>query len=93
MNTILWLDPTTAIPSPVVINESFIQSTKPRDTDPPEFMLSFRVIVAPPTYVTCQIGSTPVDVAVLSREVTAAEYQPSSNTLPVTNIYVTLRVR
>ena len=75
------------------MNESFIQSTKPRDTDPPEFILSFNVMVAPPTYVTCQVGSTPVNVAVLSREVTAAEYQPSSNTLPVTNVNVTLRIR
>ena len=72
---------------------SFIPSTKPRDTDPPEFILSFSVMVAPPTNVTCQVGNTPVDVAVLSREVTTGEYQPSSNTLPVTNVNVTLRTR
>ena len=83
----------TATPNPVVTGLSYIPSTMPRDTDPPELILSFSVTVAPPTNVTCQVGSTPVDVAVLSREVTAGEYQPSSNTLPVTNVNVTLRTR
>ena len=82
-----------ADPNPVVTEVSFIPSTKPRDTDPPKLILSFSVMIAPPTYVTCQVGNTPVDVAVLSREVTAGEYQPSSNTLPVTNVNVTLRTR
>ena len=70
-----------------------IPSTKPRDTDPPELILSFNVSVAPPTYVTCQVDSTPVDVAVLSREVIAGEYLPPSTTSPVTNVTVTLRTR
>ena len=34
-----------------------------------------------------------MDIAVLSREVTAGEYQPSDNKLPVTNVNVTLRTR
>ena len=83
----------TATPNPVVTKVSFIPSTMPRDTDPPELILSFNVSVAPPTYVTCQVGSTTVDVDVLSREVTAGEYQPSSSLLPVTNVNVTLRTR
>ena len=83
----------TAIPNPFVTKKSFIPSPKPRDTDPPEFILSFNVVVAPPTYVTCQVGSTPVDVAVLSREVTAGQYMPSIFVIPVTNVTVTLRTR
>ena len=83
----------TAVPSPVVVEVSFIPSSKPRDTDPPELILTFNVSVAPPTYITCQVGSTPVDIAVLSREVTAGEYIPLSTTLPVTNVTVTLRTR
>ena len=50
-------------------------------------------MVAPPTYVTCQVGITPVDVAVLSREVTAGEYLPPSTASPVTDVTVTLRTR
>ena len=34
-----------------------------------------------------------MDVAVLSREVTAGEYLPPSSTSPVTNVTVTLRTR
>ena len=83
----------TAVPNPLVKEVTFVPSTMPRDTDPPELILSFNVMIAPPTYVTCQEGSTTVDVAVLSREVTAGEYQPSSNTLPVTSVTVTLRTR
>ena len=83
----------TAVPNPVVAEVSFIPSTKPRDTDPPELILTFNVSVAPPTYVTCQVDDTPVDVAALSREVTAGEYIPSSTTSPVTNVTVTLRTR
>ena len=82
-----------AIPNPVVTDISFVPSTKPRHTDPPELILSFNTSVAPPTYVTCQVGSTPVDVAVLSREVTAGEYLPPSTASPVTNVNVTLRTR
>ena len=84
---------TAAVPNLVVTEESYIPSTMPRHTDPPEVILSFNVLVAPPTYVTCQVGNTPVDIAVLSREVTAGEYQPSNNTLPVTNVTVALRTR
>ena len=83
----------TALPNPVVTDESLIASMKPRDTDPPEVILSFSVMVAPPTTVTCQVGSTPVDVAVLSREVTTGEYLPPSTASPVTNVNVTLRTR
>ena len=84
----------TATPNPVVEEVSFIPSTKPRDTDPPELILSFNVRVAPPTYVTCQVGSTPVDVAYLSREVTGdGRYLPPSTASPVTNVTVTLRTR
>ena len=65
----------------------------PRDTDPPELILSFDVSVAPPTYVTCQVGNTPVDVVVVSREVTAGQYLPPNTTSPVTSVNVTLRTR
>ena len=84
---------TAAVPNPVVTNLSYIPSTKPRDTDPPELILSFIVMVVPPTYVTCQVGSTPVDVAVLSHEVTAGLYDPPSTASPLTNVNVTLRTR
>ena len=80
-------------PNRLVSEVSFIPSTKPSDTDPAEFILSFNVSVAPPTYVTCQVDSTPVDVAVLSREVTVGEYLPPSTASPVTNVNVTLRTR
>ena len=83
----------TAVPNPVLTELLYIPSTKPRDIDPPELILSFNVSVAPPTYVTCQVGSTPVDVAVLSREVTAGLYSPPSTASPVTNVTVTLRTR
>ena len=72
---------------------SFIPSSKPRDTDPPEVILSFNVNVAPPTDITCQADGTPVDIDDLSREVTAGEYLPPNTTSPVTNVTVTLRGR
>ena len=83
----------TAIPNPVVKEITFNPSTKPRDTDPPEIILSFNVSVVPPTYVTCQVDSTTVDVADLSREVIAGEYLPPSTASPVTCVAVTLRTR
>ena len=82
-----------AVPNPIVTELIFIPSTKPRDTDPPEIILSFNVKVAPPTYVTCQVNNTSVDVANLSREVIAGEYLPPSTASPVTNVTVTLRTR
>ena len=82
-----------ANPNPAVTEIAFIPSTKPKNNDPPEVILSFNVSVAPPTYVTCQVDSTPVDVAVLSREVTAGEYLPPNTASPVTNVNVTLRTR
>ena len=84
---------TAAVPNPVVTEESYIPSTMPRHTGPPEVILSFNVMVAPPTYVTCQVGNTPVDVTVFSREVTAGVYSPPSTESPVTNVTVTLRTR
>ena len=72
---------------------TLIPSTKPRSTDPPELILSFNVLVAPPTNVTCRVNDTPVDVADLSRQVTSGEYLPSSTSSPVTNVTVTLRTR
>ena len=83
----------TATPNPFVMEKSFIPSTKPRDTDPPELILSFNVMVAPPTYVTCQVDSTPMDASDLSRKVTSGEYLPPNTTSPVTNVNVTLRTR
>ena len=50
-------------------------------------------MVAPPTYVNCQVGNTPVDDAELFREVTSGEYDPPSTASPVTNVSVTLRTR
>ena len=82
-----------AAPDPVVTEVSFIPSTKPRDINPPELTLSFDVMIAPPTTVTCQVDSTPVEVAVLSREVRVGEYQPQNTISPVTNVTVTLRIR
>ena len=70
-----------------------IQSTYPRDVDPPEVILSFKVSVAPPTTVICQIDSTRMDGAMITREVTAGEYLPSNTSSPVTNVNVTLRTR
>ena len=88
-----YFDPSTATPNPSVTKVSFIPTTKPRDTDPPELILSFSVTVAPPTYVTCKVGSTPVDVAVLFREVVATEYQPSIFVIPETYVQVTFRTK
>ena len=84
-----------AVPNPTVTEVAFITSTKPRDTDPPELILSFDVGVAPPTYVTCQVGNSSVDVADLSRQVTAGLYIASGSeaTSPVTSVKVTLRTR
>ena len=79
--------------NPVLSEVSFVPSTKPRNIDPPEFVLSFNVSVPPPTYVTCQVDNTPVDIAVLSREVTAGEYLPPNTASPVTNVNVALRTR
>ena len=90
---ILHLLQHTAIPNLVLSEVSFILSSKGRDTDLPELILAFNVSVAPPTYVTCQVDSTPIDVAILSREVTAAEYLPPSIASPVTSVSVTLRSR
>ena len=50
-------------------------------------------MVAPPTYVTCQVDGNPVDVVDLFREVHASEYNPSSTASPVTDVTVTLRTR
>ena len=50
-------------------------------------------MVAPPTYVTCQVDGTPVDVVDVFREVTAGLYDSSSTASPVTNVTVTLRTR
>ena len=80
-------------PNPIVTNLTFIPSTKSRDSDPAELILSFNVMVAPPTYVTCQVDDTPVDVADLSREVTSTLYLPSNTTSPVTSVTVTLKTR
>ena len=74
----------------------FQLAMQPRYMDPPEFFLSFEVGVAPPTYVTCQIDGSPLDIAQLSREVTAGEYSTSGESIassPVTNVTVTLRTR
>ena len=86
--------PDAATPNPIIgFAPVFNLPSQSRDTDPPEFTLSFSVIRAPPTYVICQVGSTPVDVAVLSREVTSGEYLPPSTASPVTNVIVSLRTR
>ena len=88
---------TTAIPNPRIKSAPvFNVPTQSRDTDLLEFTLSFSVMVAPPTYVTCQVDGTPVDVVELFREVHATEdreYFPNSTTSPVTNVIVTLRTR
>ena len=90
---LLHIPQPAAVPNPIVTMVSFIPSTKPRDIDPPELLLSFNVMLAPPTYVTCQVDGTPVDVTNLSREVTSAEYLPPSTASPVTSATVTLRTR
>ena len=64
-----------------------------RDADPPEFTLSFDVMVTPPTNVICQVDSTPVDVTDLSRQVTSGEYNPPSTDSPVTSVTVTLKTK
>ena len=85
----------TATPNPALSEVSFIPSTNRRDADSPEITLSFNVSIAPPTYVTCQVDSTTVDIAVLSREVIAGEYLPTylCSASPVTNVTVALRTR
>ena len=89
--------PTTATPNPRVESAPvFNLPIQSRDTDLPEFTLSFSVMVAPPTYVTCQVDATPVDVVDLFREVHTTddrEYFRDSTTSPVTNVTVTLRTR
>ena len=50
-------------------------------------------MVAPPTFVTCQVDGTPLDVVDLSREVTAGKYNPFITTSPATDVNVTLRTR
>ena len=92
-NHVAILFPSTAIPNPSVTKVSFIPSTKPKYTDPPELIFSFSVTVAPPTYVTCQVDSTPVDVVALFREVIATEYQPSILAVPETYVTVSLRAK
>ena len=76
--------------SPGVI---FKLKTNHRDADPPEFTLSFDVRVTPPTYVTCEVDNTPVDVTDLSRQVTSGEYNPPSTDSPVISVTVTMRTR
>ena len=86
--------PTTAVPNPLIESTLvFNLPSQSRDTDPPELTLSFSVMVAPPTYVTCQVDATPVEVVDLFREVTAGLYDPSSTASPVTSVTVTLRTR
>ena len=84
----------TAVPNPVIeLAPVFSLPSQSRDTDPPKFTLSFNVIIAPPTYVACQVDGTPVYVVDLSRRVTSGEYLPPSTDSPVTNVTVTLRTR
>ena len=86
--------PATAVLNPLIGSGPFFNlPIQSRDIDPPEFTLSFSVMVAPPTYVTCQVDGTSVDVAVLSREVIAGEFHPPSTASPVTNVNVTVRTR
>ena len=86
--------PVTAVPKPIIESSPvFSLASQSRDSEPPEFALSFNVRVAPPTYVSCQVDSTPVAVADLSREVTSGQYLPPSTASPVTNVTVTLRTR
>ena len=86
--------PTTAIPNPIIGSAPvFNVPIQSRDTDPLEFTLSFSVMVVPPTYVTCRVDGTPVDVVDLFREVLASEYYPSSTASPATDVTVTLRTR
>ena len=86
--------PITAVPNPIIESPPvFNLPSQSRDTDPPYFTLSFNIMVAPPTYVTCQADGISVGVADVSREVTAGEYLPPSTTSPVTNVSVTLRTR
>ena len=93
LNHVVILLTSAATPNPSVTKVSFTPSTKPKYTDPPELILSFSVTVAPPTYVTCQVDSIPLDVAVLFREVIATEYQPSIFVVPETYVKVTLRTK
>ena len=89
----------TAVSNFAVSEVLFNLTTSERDADLPEFTLAFNVSVVPPTYVTCQVDSTPVNVTDLSREVTARLYitdeDPTDEdpTDPVTSVTVTLRTR
>lgn len=65
-----------------------------RSSNPPEFTLSFSVIIAPPTYVKCHAGSLPVEIVSISRQVTDGVYVPElTASSPVTLVSVTLRTR
>ena len=84
----------TVVPNPIIGSAPvFKLPIQSRDTDPPHFTLSFNVMVAPPTYVTCQVDGILVDVAALSRHVIEGQYLPPSTASPVTNVIVTLRTR
>ena len=86
--------PITAVPNPIIGSVLvFGPPSQSRDTDPPEFTLSFAVSVAPPTYVTCQVDGIPVDVTDLSRQVTSGEYLPPNTDSPVANVTVTMKTR
>ena len=82
-----------ATPGPVLMGIDFTTPESSRGKDPPEVILSFNALVAPPTFVTCEVDGTPVDVADLSREVILAQYLPPNTVSPETSVTVTLRTR
>ena len=79
-----------------IVNGSLIFShskSQARDSDPPEFALNFSVSTFPPTYVTCQVETTQVEIFNLTREVVINEYNKSLDLVPQINVSVTLRER
>ena len=71
----------------------FSLPTQPRSTDPPVFILTFTVTIAPPTDVSCQVGGSPVDLSFLSREVSQSLYNTSLGVVPFVDVSVTLMTR
>ena len=72
---------------------NFSLPTQPRSTDPPIFILTFTVNIAPPTNIACQVGSSPVELSFLSREVSQSLYNASLGAVPSIDVSVTLTTR
>lgn len=79
----------TALPNPNIRSAVNLYKTyEQRDDYLSTFILNFDVTNAPPTYITCQVGNTSLDVTELSRQVIDAGYPPS-----LVEVNITLRTK